>query len=88
MLEIALGMKAVQNTATEHPLVAIMANDFLNSRDGMDEDEFLTVLARFALAVSAMAIAQTVELCLDEDEQNLLAITVNELMEIEDLGKE
>jgi hypothetical protein len=81
-------MKQVQATSTEHPIIAIMANDLAANRDGMTEDEFLTNLARFALAVSSMAIAQTVDLCLDEAEQNQLAMTIQEIMEIEDLGKE
>ena len=88
MLEIALGMKSVRNTSTEHPVVAILANDIASNKDGMSEDEFLHHLATFALAVSSMAIAQTVELCLSEEEQDQLAITIGELMEIEQLGRE
>ena len=88
MLEIALGMKEVRNTSTEHPIVAIMANDIASNLNGMSEDEFLHHLATFALAVSSMAIAQTVALCLDEEQQNELALTINELMEIEQLGRE
>ena len=88
MLEIAFGMKQVHNDSTEHPIVAMMANDFASNRDGMTEDEFMTNLARFALAVSAMAVAQTVQLCLSDEQQEQLALTIEELNEMENLGKE
>jgi hypothetical protein len=88
MLEIAFGMKQVQKDATENPLVAMMALELEDTRNNLSEDEFLEFLAKFALSISAMAISQTVQLCLDETTQDELEKTILELMEMEDLGKE
>lgn len=88
MLEIAFGMKEAQKTATENPLVAMMAIELEDNRNNLTEDEFMEFLAKFALTVSAMAISQTVQLCLDETTQDELEKTILELMEMEDLGKE
>lgn len=88
MLEIAFGMKQVQKNATENPLVAMMALELEDTRNNLSEDEFLGFLANFALTISAMAISETVQVCLDEQAQDELEKTILELMEIGELGKE
>ena len=80
-------MKEVQQTATENPMVAMMANQLGDSRNDWSDDEFMTFLAKFALTISAMAISQTVQLCLDETAQNELEKTILELMEISEMGE-
>lgn len=87
MLEIAMGMKEAQQTATENPLVAIMANELEANRTDWSNDEFMTFLAKFALTISAMAISETVQLCLDDNAQDELQKTILELMEISEMGE-
>jgi hypothetical protein len=88
MLEIAFGMKQVQEKATMNPMVAMMAAELEDTRNNLSEDEFLTFLANFAITVSAMAISETVQLCLDQPAQDELEKTILEMMEIDELGKE
>ena len=80
-------MKEIQQTATENPLVAIMAQNLNSIRDEASEDEFLGFLAKFALTISAMAISETVQLCLDDNAQDELQKTILELMEISEMGE-
>ena len=87
MLEIAMGMKEIKQTATENPLVAIMAQNLNSIRNEASEDEFLGFLAKFALTISAMAISETVQLCLDDNAQDELQKTILELMEISEMAE-
>lgn len=87
MLEIAFGMKEAQKIATENPLVAMMANELGDTRNDLSTDEFMEFLAKFALTISAMAISQTVQVCLDEKSQDELEKTILELMEIGEMGE-
>ena len=80
-------MKEVQQTATENPMVAMMANQLEHNRNDWSDDEFFEFLAKFALTISAMAISHTVQLCLPEDQQNELEKTILELMEISEMGE-
>lgn len=82
MLEIALGMKSVAHDACDNPLTAMMAQMLDSQRNEMDSDEFLSALANFAMAISAQAVSGTVVLTLDEEEQSLLALTIEDLMSI------
>ena len=88
MLEIAFGMKRIQEKATMNPVVAMMACELEDTRNNLSEDEFLQFLANFAIAVSATAISETVQLCLDQPAQDELEKTILEIMEIDNLGKE
>ena len=87
MLKIAMGMKEVQQNATENPMVAFMAQNLNLMREDATEDEFLTFLAKFALTISAMAIGETVQLCLDDNAQDELQKTILELMEISEMAE-
>lgn len=82
MLDIAFGMKQVAAEAVENPIVAMMAGMLENKRTEMNEDEFLSALAHFAMAISAQAVSGTVMLTLDQNEQLELEKTINELMAI------
>lgn len=87
MLEIAFGMKEAQKIATENPLVAMMAMELEDTRSNLTDDEFLQFLAKFATTISAMAISETVQLCLDDEAQDELQKTILELMEIGEMGE-
>ncbi len=84
MLDIAFGMKQVASEACENPFVAMMAQGLDAMRTEVDSDEFLSALAQFAMAISAQAVSGTIVLTLDENEQNELEKTINELMSISD----
>ena len=79
MLDIAFGMKQVASEAVENPLVAMMAGMLEAQRTEMSEDEFLSALAHFAMAISAQAVSGTVCLTLDENAQAELVKTIEEL---------
>lgn len=83
MLEVAIGMKSVAHDACDNPFVAMMAQGLDAMRTEVDSDEFLSALAQFAMAISANAVSGTVMLTLDENEQNLLAQTIEDLMTID-----
>ena len=79
MLDIAFGMKQVASEAVENPLVAMMAGMLESQRTEMNEDEFLSALAHFAMAISAQAVSGPVCLTLDENAQAELVKTIEEL---------
>lgn len=87
MLDIAFGMKQVATEACDNPMVAMMAMGLDDMRTEVDTDEFLSALAQFANAISAMAVSGTVCLTLDETEQAELVKTINELESIADDNK-
>ena len=82
MLDIAFGMKQVATEACDNPLVAFMAQGLDAMRTEVDSDEFLSALAQFAMSISANAVSGTLMLTLDENEQSLLAETIEDLMTI------
>ena len=82
MLEVAIGMKSVAHEACDNPLVALMAQGLDAMRTEVDSDEFMSALAGFAMAISAMAVSGTVCLTLTEDAQAELVKTIEELESI------
>lgn len=82
MLEVAIGMKSVAHDACDNPIVAMMAMGLDQMRNEVDSDEFLSALAQFAMSISANAVSGTLMLTLDENEQSLLAETIEDLMTI------
>jgi hypothetical protein len=79
MLDIAFGMKQVASEACENPMVAMMASGLDAMRTEVDTDEFMSALAQFAMAISAMAVSGTICLTLTEDAQAELVKTIEEL---------
>ncbi len=84
MLDIAFGMKQVASEACDNPMVAMMAMGLDAMRTEVDTDEFMSALAQFAMAISAMAVSGTVDLTLDETEKEALVKTIEELQGIAD----
>ena len=83
MLNIAFGMKDAVADATQSPMVAMMAGMLEANRTNLDEDEFLTALADFALLVASGAVSRTAELCLDDTQKDELEKTIKELMSMD-----